>query len=152
LVTKLESIAGFTTVAVNQPLRTDTARMPAAYVFLNRDMVFRKTGLQENHNLLVTVSILRVVATNANGDIELSGLQDGIALVGTCCDALTADRTLGGAVKDLKLIDINYGKALSGTDMVFWGDIQAELKTKPISADIAEDGPLINEVYATILF
>jgi len=147
VVVQLKNVTELNTVAISEPARLNTVRMPAAYVLLDGDTISRKTRLLEEHQLAVVVSVLRTVKSTKHGDVELTqGMLDGLTLVGSCYDTLISDRTLGGAAVNMDIEVVDYGRAVMDTAVVFWGEMHLAIKanyapTKPV------DGTKIGKVY-----
>lgn len=137
----------FTTVALADPNRQDTARMPAAYIVLQKDTVKRKTQYLEIHSLAVLVSVIKAVQGTAQGDTTLEpGLHDGLTLVGAVYETLTGERTLGGSVESLEIISVDYGRQVISDQVAFWGDINLVLEIR-YAPGKSEQLPVMEEVY-----
>jgi len=129
IVARLQTVQALKTVAITEPGKLDVGRMPAAYVMLDKDMVKRGTRFLEEHTISVIISVIRVVRGTAHGDVELvQGFQDGVALVSACYDALATERTLGGAVNDLTITAVEYGRTPLDVGVVFWGELQVDIR------------------------
>jgi len=146
LVARLQTVQALKTVAITEPGKLDVGRMPAAYVMLDKDVIKRGTRFLEEHTLTVVISVIRVVRGTSHGDVELvKGFQDGVALVGTCYDALAKERTLGGAINDMTITAVEYGRTPLDVGVVFWGELQTDIRTAYAPGQPA-DGTLMQKV------
>lgn len=140
-----DPVALLKTVAMAEPVKMDLTRMPAAYILLDKDTIERKTQFLEMHTLSIVVSIIRAIRGTQHSDIELEkGFHDGLEMIGTVYDAITADRTLGVKTGPIEINNVDYGQAPLDVGVIFWGEFFLETTIryapgKPAEASLIEE-------------